>query len=634
MSVGILILQDQLSLSQSALRDLLDRLGPAEAQRQCRLLLVESTGGLQLMPLHRQRLVLLWSALRHFVAELRQAGWQVDHREAESFGVALRAWCAEHGITELHAMEPADRPVREALERIISRWESSNPDPRDPDLPAPDRTGSKSTAANQTHPDQTHPDQTRSEASSPEKKTFKQTSLNQNSHAEPGSGLARSRPPRSAGSLDGSPRPKPEPNFGAAPTLIWHPSSAFLWSREEFATWAHGRRQLRMELFYREGRRRFGVLMEDEGPSATPLGGQWNFDHDNRRPPTKGLAGPTPLWFEPDAITLEVIAKVRRLDSSRASNGLAPLPGDLEPFGWAVSSHQALAVLEHFIATRIAGFGPYQDAMVSGQPTLWHSLLSPYINLGLLHPLEVIERLEQAGRPSPDSSPPAATAVPLASLEGVIRQILGWREYTHGLYHWLGPTYQSLNYFQASRPLPAWLEQLGTSGMACMDTVLTELKATGYAHHIQRLMVLANYGLLAGLDPQALTTWFHRQFIDGHDWVMQTNVIGMGLFADGGRLASKPYAASGNYINRMSTYCKGCQFNVKQRSGTDACPFNSLYWDFLARHAADLRANPRMGLVIKQLDRLPPEELAAIRATAAAHLMAQAPEPVFDGLTP
>jgi deoxyribodipyrimidine photolyase-related protein len=648
MSVGILILQDQLSFSQSALKDLLDRLGPAEAQRQCRLLLVESTGGLHLMPLHRQRLVLLWSALRHFVAELRQAGWQVDHREAESFGVALRAWCAEHGITELHAMEPADRPVREALERMISRWESSNPDPTASDPTTLDPTGSQSSGANQTHPGQT-----RSEATSPEKNTLNQTNLNQNGHAEPGSGVSRSRLPSSAGSLDGSPRPTPGPNFGAAPTLIWHPSNAFLWSREDFATWAHGRRQLRLELFYREGRRRFGVLMQGEGPSATPLGGQWNFDHDNRRPPTKGLAGPAPLGFEPDFITLEVIAKVRRLDSSRASSGLAPLPGDLEPFGWAVSRHQAQAVLEHFIATRLAGFGPYQDAMVSGQPTLWHSLLSPFINLGLLHPLEVIDRLEQAGlQPggsSPDSAPdpslhstaadrhqpddplnshPSANgsnAVPLASLEGVIRQILGWREYTHGLYHWLGPTYPHLNHFQASRPLPAWLEQLGCSGMACMDTVLAELKATGYAHHIQRLMVLANYGLLAGLDPQALTTWFHRQFIDGHDWVMQTNVIGMGLFADGGRLASKPYAASGNYINRMSTYCKGCRFNVKQRSGTDACPFNSLYWDFLARHAADLSANPRMALVIKQLDRLPPEELDAIRATATAHLMAQAP---------
>ncbi len=620
MTIGILVLSDQLNQRHAVLPLLEERFGASDARRRCRVLLIESSAPLERMPLHRQRLVLLWSALRHFVVELCEAGWQADHREVESFGGALRAWCAEHGITELHAMEPADRPVREALERIISRWESSNPDPRAPDLPAPDRTGSKSSAANQTHPDQT-----RSEAISRDPNTLQQTSLNRNGHAAPGSGVARSSSSRSAGSLDGSPRPKPEPNFGAAPTLIWHSSSAFLWSREEFATWAHGRRQLRMELFYREGRRRFGVLMEGEGPSATPLGGQWNFDHDNRRSPTKGLAGPTPLWFEPDTITLEVIAKVRRLDASRASRGLAPLPGDLEPFGWAVSRHQALAVLEHFIATRLAGFGPYQDAMVSGQPTLWHSLLSPFINLGLLHPLEVIQRLEQAGRPSPDSSPPVTTAVPLASLEGVIRQILGWREYTHGLYHWLGPTYPHLNHFQASRPLPAWLEQLGCSGMACMDTVLAELKATGYAHHIQRLMVLANYALLAGLDPQAVTTWFHRQFIDGHDWVMQTNVIGMGLFADGGRLASKPYAASGNYINRMSTYCKGCRFNVKQRSGTDACPFNSLYWDFLARHADQLRANPRMGLVIKQLDRLPPEELAAIRATAASHLMAQAP---------
>jgi deoxyribodipyrimidine photolyase-related protein len=633
MSVGILILQDQLSLSQSALRDLLDRLGPAEAKRQCRLLLVESTGGLQLIPLHRQRLVLLWSAQRHFVAELRQAGWQVDHREAESFGVALRAWCADHGITELHAMEPADRPVREALERIISRWEGSNPDSTTPDPIDSNSTGTNQTGPEQntsvqTSPKQTSPEQSRVELTGLDQHTLDQTRLDQISGADRAPGVSRSRPPTSARSRDGSPGSPvgpPRSPLSSAPTLIWHPSNAFLWSREDFATWAQGRRQLRMELFYREGRRRFGVLMQGEGPSATPLGGQWNYDHDNRRPPTKGLAGPAPLWFEPDVITLEVIAKVRRLDSSRASSGLAPLPGDLEPFGWAVSRQQALAVLEHFIATRLAGFGPFQDAMVSGQPTLWHSLLSPFINLGLLHPLEVIERLEQVGRQPVESSPAAPNAVPLASLEGVIRQILGWREYTHGLYHWLGPTYPHLNHFQASRPLPAWLEQLGCSGMACMDTVLAELKATGYAHHIQRLMLLANYGLLAGLDPQALTTWFHHQFVDGHDWVMQTNVIGMGLFADGGRLASKPYAASGNYINRMSTYCKGCRFNVKQRSGTDSCPFNSLYWDFLARHATQLRANPRMGLVIKQLDRLPPEELDAIRATAAAHLMAQAP---------
>jgi deoxyribodipyrimidine photolyase-related protein len=494
MTIGVLVLGDQLSQQQAALAWLEERFGASEARLHCRVLLIESSGALIGMPLHRQRLVLLWSALRHFASELRVAGWRVDHREAESFGAGLRAWCGEHGITELHAMEPADRPVREALERIVSRWEGASPDP----------TGSKPTG------------------------------------------------------VDGT---------CAAPTLSWHHSNAFLWSREAFASWAQGRRQLRMELFYREGRRRFGVLMEGEGPAATPLGGQWNYDHENRRPPKRGLTAPAPLWFEPDAITRQVIAKVRRLEASRANRGLAPLPGDLEPFGWAVTRQQALAVLEHFIATRLSGFGPYQDAMVSGQPTLWHSLISPFINLGLLHPLEVIQRLERAGRqpggpphesneaqPSHPSADPL-TAVPLASLEGVIRQILGWREYTHGLYHWLGPTYPDLNHFQASRPLPAWLEHLGTSGMACMDTVLAELRSTGYAHHIQRLMVLANYGLLAGLDPQALTIWFHRQFIDGHDWVMQTNVIGMGLFAEGGRLSCMRYADCGNYIIRMSTYC-------------------------------------------------------------------------------
>jgi len=548
MSLGILVLPDQLSPGQAALRTLQKRLGGEQARRGCRVLLLESSGILRSLPLHRQRLVLRWSAQRHFAAELAADGWQVEHRECDRFATGLQHWCQDHGIEELHVMEPADRPVRQALETILGRWPSG------------------------------------------------------------------------------------------APRLIWHSGNAFLWSREAFADWARGRRQMRMEHFYREGRRRFEVLMEGPGTSATPLGGQWNYDHDNRRPPVRGLQGPEPLRFEPDAITRAVIERVRRIDAERAAEGLAPLPGDLEPFGWAVTRAQAEAVLDHFIATRLAGFGPFQDAMVSGQPTLWHSLLSPSINLGLLDPLTVIRRLEQAGReswpealppaPSPPqlaaSAGPAGAPVPLASLEGVIRQILGWREYTFALYHWLGPDYPVRNHFAASRALPAWLEHLGTSGMACMDTVLAELRASGYAHHIQRLMILANYGLLAGLDPQAFTAWFQRQFIDGHDWVMQTNVIGMGLFADGGLLASKPYAASGSYINRMSTYCKGCRYVVKQRHGPSACPYNSLYWDFLDRHRALLSANPRMALMMKQLAKLPEAELAAIRAAAAAHLGAGA----------
>jgi deoxyribodipyrimidine photolyase-related protein len=530
MTIGIWVLGDQLSEQQAALSAMELELGAAEARRRCRVLLIESTGVLTWRAYHRQKLVLVWSAMRHFAAALREGGWQVDLLEAETFSGALTQWCREYRIGALHLMEPAERPFREAIERLFREH------------------------------------------------------------------------PEAGGASPAAPLPP------ALPPLTWHASNAFLWSREAFAAWARPYKQLRMELFYREGRRRFGVLIDD---TEQPLGGQWNFDHANRKAPPRGLQGPEPLWFEPDWITRAVIAKVQRLDAERVAGGSEPLPGALEPFGWGVSRKQALAVLEHFIATRLAGFGPYQDAMVTGQPTLWHALLSPYLNLGLLHPLEVIRRLEQAG---------LEQSVPLASLEGVIRQILGWREYTHGLYWWFGREYACHNHFRADRPLPASLEQLGSSGMACMDAVLAELRASGYAHHIQRLMVLANYGLLAGLDPQAFTGWFHRLFIDGYDWVMQTNVLGMGLFADGGRLASKPYAASGAYINRMSTYCKGCRYNVKQRSGSEACPFNALYWDFLARHGEQLRRNPRMALVMKQLERIDAGELEQIRTTAAGHL--------------
>ena len=507
MTIGVWVLGDQLNPQQAALAGV-DR-------SQARVLLVESTSVLKRRAYHRQKLVLVWSAMRHFAEELSAAGWAVDHLETDHFSEAVRGWIQAHGVSELHLMEPADRGFRRAIDRL--------------GLPVPVR---------------------------------------------------------------------------------WITSNAFLWSRDDFAAWADGYKQLRLELFYREGRRRYGVLMEGEGRSTQPLGGQWNFDAENRKAPPKGLQGPEPLWFEPDEITQAVIAKVRGIDGARAAEGAPALPGELNPFRWGVTRAQALAVLEHFITTRLAGFGPYQDAMVSGQPTLWHALLSPYLNLGLLHPLEVVRRLEEEG---------LARQVPLAGLEGVIRQILGWREYIHGLYHWFGAEYAALNHFNAEQPLPPAFEQLGGSGMRCLDTVLGEVRQNGYAHHIQRLMVLANYGLIAGLDPQALTAWFHRMFIDGHDWVMQTNVIGMGLFADGGRLASKPYAASGNYIKRMSTYCKGCRYDVKQRHGPQACPFNSLYWDFLARHGDELRRNPRMGLVMKQLDKLSEDELALIQQAAERH---------------
>ena len=520
MASGIWVLGDQLHAEQAALASF----RPGEA----RVLLIESSSVLEPLAFHRQKLVLVWSAMRHFADELRQVGWQVDLVESGSFAAALQDWCTAHRIIELHLMEPADRPFRRNIERIAARLQAA------------------------------------------------------------------------------------EGSDGRPIRLIWHPSNAFLWSRQEFASWAERQKQLRLEFFYREGRRRFAVLLDRSATStpAKPMGGQWNFDKDNRRPPASGLQGPEPLWFTPDAITTAVISKVDALAAQRLDAGLTPLPGSSHPFRWGVTRRQALAVLEHFITTRLDGFGPYQDAMVRGQPTLWHALLSPYLNLGLLHPLEVIRRLEEAG---------LKQGTPLACLEGVIRQILGWREYTHGLYHWFPASYAGSNHFAARAPLPAWLERLGGSGMACLDTVLNEIEENAYAHHIQRLMVLANWGLLAGWDPQSFTAWFHRMFIDGFDWVMQTNVLGMGLYADGGQLASKPYAASGRYIDRMSDYCRSCAYDVKARSGPRACPFNALYWDFLDRQRDRLRGNPRMALMLRQLERIDPEELELIRATARLH---------------
>ncbi|MCX5949301.1 MAG: cryptochrome/photolyase family protein [Cyanobacteria bacterium] len=581
MARGIWVLEDQLDAGQAALA----AFRPGEA----RVLLIESESVLQ-KGWHRQKLVLLWSAMRHFAAELRAAGWDVDHREAPRFSAALADWQAEHGIDELHLMEPADRHWRPSIERSWGRIGAA--------VSAAQASGSVARAAsvNGVAADGVEADPVA---------------------AEPGllKPVAATHASASYAAAVHS----------AAPLqLVWHPSNAFLWSREDFAAWAERYRQLRMEFFYRESRRRFGVLIEPASAAAGQEAPQAQSDADRQGAGTKRATSkapkgakpapePQPLggqWNAPDAITAAVIAKVERLDGERRAAGLAALPGVSTPFAWGVTRRQALEVLEHFIATRLDGFGPYQDAMVSRQPTLWHSLLSPYLNLGLLHPLAVIRRLESAG---------LERGTPLASLEGVIRQILGWREYTHGLYHWFGPSYSAHNHFDADAPLPAWLEGLGGSGMACMDTVLSEIEATGYAHHIQRLMILANWGLLAGLNPQAFTAWFSRLFIDGFDWVMQTNVLGMGLFADGGLLASKPYAASGNYIRRMSNYCRGCRYDVKARTGPNACPYNALYWDFLDRHQELLASNPRMALMLRQLERLPETELAAIRATAALH---------------
>ena len=370
----------------------------------------------------------------------------------------------------------------------------------------------------------------------------------------------------------------------------------FLWRSEEFKQWASSRKRLLLEDFYREGRKRFNILMEDK---TKPVGGQWNFDKQDRNPPKKNLYTPTPLWFEPDNITKQVIKDI-------SAYGLKSY-GTIDAFRWGVTRSQALEVLSHFLTTRLENFGPYQDAMVSGELTMWHSLISPYLNLGLLTPLEVIQQLETAYSQS---------EFPLNSVEGLIRQILGWREYMYGIYQLMEDDYAQKNWFDHQEHLPNFYWDSSQTNMNCLSQTLQQVEATGYAHHIQRLMVLSNFALLIGVSPQAINHWFHAAFIDGYDWVMVPNVIGMGQFADGGILASKPYVSSANYINKMSDYCGDCVYDPKQRTGNHACPFNFFYWDFLDRHHEKLKSLGRMNLILGHLKRMEQEELETIKSQA------------------
>lgn len=497
MAIGVWVLGDQLWPEQAALQSC------AAQKSQTQVILIESAQHARARPYHRQKLVLVWSAMRHFAEELRQTGWPVTYDIAETFAASLQSWVRAHQITELRVMTPSDRPFIECINNLA---------------------------------------------------------------------------------------------IPCAITLL--PNNYFLWTEAEFRQWAKGRKTLLMETFYREGRRRFQVLMREK----EPVGGQWNFDKANRNPPKKNLNPPEPLWFEPNQITRTVMDWVKSQSFSAY--------GDIEPFRWAVTRQQALQVLHHFIDHRLPGFGPYQDAMVTGEETLWHALLSPYLNLGLLQPMEVIRAAEQAYWNK---------RLELNSVEGFIRQVLGWREYMHGLYAYVSSessAYSQRNWFNHTHPLPEFF-WTGQTEMNCLRQVLTQVQHTGYAHHIQRLMVLSNFALIAGLSPQAVENWFHAAFIDAYDWVMQTNVIGMGLFADGGLLASKPYAASANYIKRMSDYCKACRYDARSRTGKDACPFNFFYWDFLDRHRDKLKVQGRMTFILKHLDKMSDDELTQIRQQAA-----------------
>jgi deoxyribodipyrimidine photolyase-related protein len=372
----------------------------------------------------------------------------------------------------------------------------------------------------------------------------------------------------------------------------------FYASRARFRRWAEGKKALRMEFFYREMRRESGLLMDGE----EPVGGQWNFDHDNRKSLPGNLALPKRQRFEPDAITRDVLDLVAR----RFGNHF----GDLEPFGWAVTREDALEALDHFIAACLPDYGDYQDAMRQGEPFLYHSIISPYLNIGLLTAREVCERAEKAGRKG---------HAPINAVEGFIRQILGWREYVRGLYWLKMPDYAETNALGAARPLP-WFFWTGETGMNCLSQVIGETKRHAYAHHIQRLMVTGNFALLAGLSPREVEEWYLVVYADAYEWVELPNVHGMVLYADGGLLASKPYAASGAYIDRMSDYCSGCRYDPAIKAGPKACPFNPLYWNFLIENEKKLAGNPRMAMPYRTLAKFTAARRAEIVADAKAFL--------------
>ena len=377
------------------------------------------------------------------------------------------------------------------------------------------------------------------------------------------------------------------------------PDDRFGCSHREFEAWAEGRRELRMEWFYREMRRKTGLLMVD----GAPAGDRWNYDRDNRRPAPDDLSDAVgPLRFEPDETAREALALVAAWFGNRY--------GATDDFWFATDRDGALAALDHFVAHALPKFGDFQDAMVAGQPYLYHAVLSVYMNAGLLGWREVCEAAEAAWK---------AGAVPLNAAEGFVRQIIGWREFVRGVYFLEGPDYPARNALGHRRALPEFY-WTGDTAMRCVREAVTATMRNAYAHHIQRLMVTGNFALLAGLDPQQVSEWYLVVYADAYEWVEAPNVVGMSLFADGGVMASKPYVSGGNYINRMSDYCQRCDYAVSKRTGEGACPFNLLYWHFLDRHRDRFGRNARMANTYRTWDRMDEARRATVLDEAGAFL--------------
>ncbi|MGK7295596.1 MAG: cryptochrome/photolyase family protein [Candidatus Wenzhouxiangella sp. M2_3B_020] len=367
----------------------------------------------------------------------------------------------------------------------------------------------------------------------------------------------------------------------------------FVSTPAEFAEWAGDRKNLRMEFFYREMRKSTGILMRD----GEPAGGEWNFDAENRKKWKGEPDSAHPMRFSPDETTQEVLDLV-----ARHFDGF----GELDGFDFAVTPGDARRALAHFVDTALPWFGDYQDALPDDEDFLFHSRLSAYMNCGLLDPLEVCDAVEEAWNDG---------AAPINAVEGYIRQVIGWREFIRGVYWLKMPDYAEKNHLGHDQPLPGWYWS-GETDMRCLQRAIESTRRNAYAHHIQRLMVTGNFALLLGVRPKEICEWYLAVYADAYDWVELPNTLGMVMFGDGGLFASKPYAASGKYIQRMGDHCRNCRYAVGERTGEDACPFNALYWDFLMRHRDRLEDNHRMAMMYRNVDRLQPADKAAITRRA------------------
>ena len=493
---------------------------------------------------HKIRTTLFLSAMRHFAQSLKQRGWQVDYRALDTHG---------------------DQTLAEGLLAAIKE--------RQPQAVIGVEPGDFRVRQQIEHAVQ---GAVKSGAINADVRSAKQI---KDIPKEPGNGtLSRSQ----------------------AGFLTWREDKHFLCGLPQFRKWAGKSTSLRMEFFYRQMRKQYKVLMAGD----EPVGGQWNFDADNRK--SFGKSGPQnvpkAVRYKPDGITNGVIQLV--------TTRFAAHPGQLEDFNWPVTREQALLALKDFIDNRLPQFGPHEDAMWTNLDFGWHSLLSSSLNLKLLNPLEVIQAAEAAYKKHD---------LDLASVEGFIRQILGWREFMRGVYFTDMPELKTANHYGHTNPLPKWY-WTGETHMNCMKQCIGQTLQNGYSHHIQRLMVTGMFGVTAQISPQAVCDWYLAVYVDAVEWVELPNTAGMALFANGGRFISKPYVASGAYVKRMSNYCSGCKYESETRVGANACPMTTLYWNFLDQHEASFAGNPRTALMVKNLQRMTPELRAEVRGRASEML--------------